>query len=191
MSPRVLASRLSAHPVLSLVVMAALFAVVSLAFVRRAAATPRAGLVMGAIEPESTSDGLVVPAVDGGVVQAPLPESVADSAVVAASADTVLAAPARNVWDDLADCESGDWDANGDPITGSARWDYGLTFSHGDIFEGGPNFHPGTWDAFRDADMPDHAGLATRDQQVVVAERVLDEQGWGAWPVCSRMLGLR
>ncbi len=189
-----MSSRISSHPVLSLLALTALLAVVSLLFVRRAATTPHAGMVMGAIEPEPTSDGLVVPAVVGGVVAAPLPEAhdgLDDGELVPAGTDAVLAAPARNVWDDLADCESGDWDADGDPITGSARWDYGLTFSHGDIFEGGPNFHPGTWDAFRDADMPDHAGLATRDQQVVVAERVLDEQGWGAWPVCSRMLGLR
>ena len=184
-----MSSRLASHPVLSVIALTALLAVVSLLFVRRAVTTPYAGLTMGAIEPEPTSDGLVVPAVVDGVVAAPLPEDA--DVVVPAGADTVLAAPARNVWDDLADCESGDWDANGDPITGSARWDYGLTFSHGDIFQGGPNFHPGTWDAFRDADMADHAGLATRDEQVVVAERVLAEQGWGAWPVCSRMLGLR
>src|SRR5690606_32019027 len=30
------------------------------------------------------------------------------------------------------------------------------------------------------------ADLATRGQQIVVAERVLANQGWGAWPVCSR-----
>jgi hypothetical protein len=103
------------------------------------------------------------------------------------------AAPAteRTVWDRLADCESGDRDRSGNPIPGSARWDYGLTFSHGDIYEGGPNFHPRTWDTFKDADMPGHAGQATRVQQIAVAERVLAAQGWGAWPVCSRMLGLR
>lgn len=97
----------------------------------------------------------------------------------------------RTVWDRLADCESGDWDRNGNPIPGSARWDYGLSFSHGDSFEGGPNFHPRTWEAFKDADMPGHAGQATRAQQIIVAERVLAAQGWRAWPVCSRMLGLR
>ncbi len=94
------------------------------------------------------------------------------------------------VWGRLADCESGDW-SNGTPIDGTRRWDYGLTFDHGDFFEGGLNFHPGTWDAFRDADMPDHAGRATAEQQMIVAERVLAEQGWGAWPVCSRKIGLR
>ena len=120
--------------------------------------------------------------------QAVIPVSPEAATPQAAEADVVRAG---SVWDRIADCESGDWDRNGTPIPGSARWDYGLTFSHGDIFEGGPNFHPATWDAFRDADMPGHAGRATRQQQIIVAERVLAVQGWRAWPVCSRKLGLR
>lgn len=99
--------------------------------------------------------------------------------------------PPRTAWDTLADCESGDWDADSRPIPGTARWDYGLSFDHGDIYEGGLNFHPGTWDEFRDAGMADHAGEASRAEQIVVAERVLEAQGWGAWPVCSRKVGLR
>lgn len=94
------------------------------------------------------------------------------------------------IWDRLADCESGDWQ-NGQPIPGTRRWDYGLTFSHGDIFEGGVNFHPQTWDAYRDPGMPSHAGQATREQQIEIAEEVLADQGWAAWPVCSRKLGYR
>lgn len=94
------------------------------------------------------------------------------------------------MWDRLADCESGDW-RSGTPMPDTRRWDYGLTFSHGDIFEGGLNFHPQTWDAYRDPGMPSHAGRATRAQQIAVAEQVLADQGWGAWPVCSRKLGYR
>ena len=30
-----------------------------------------------------------------------------------------------------------------------------------------------------------------REQQIVVAERILDDVGCGAWPACSRRLGLR
>lgn len=100
-------------------------------------------------------------------------------------------APRRTVWDALADCESGRWDAGGDPIPGTARWDYGLSYSHGDLFQGGLNFHPGTWDAYRDPAMPSHAGRASRPQEIIVAQRVLAQQGWGAWPACSRKLGLR
>ena len=31
----------------------------------------------------------------------------------------------------------------------------------------------------------------SREQQIIVAERVRARQGWGAWPECSRKLGLR
>ncbi len=95
-------------------------------------------------------------------------------------------------WERLADCESGDWTADGVPTEESARWDYGLEFVHEgyEQFQGGLNFHPDTWDAFRDDDMPAHAGRASQVKEIKVAERVLDEQGWGAWPVCSAMLDL-
>jgi hypothetical protein len=33
--------------------------------------------------------------------------------------------------------------------------------------------------------------LLSRSQQIKVAERVLQKQGWKAWPVCSRKLGYR
>ena len=92
------------------------------------------------------------------------------------------------VWDRIADCESGDWDADGEPRRDSARWDYGLDFDHGDIFQGGLNFHPDTWDTYRDPDMPRHAGEATRVEEIEIAEQVLDDQGWEAWPVCSEMM---
>jgi hypothetical protein len=104
-------------------------------------------------------------------------------------------APAeRSKWDRLAECESGEWVNGGESfIEGSARWDYGINFTHEgyEQFQGGLNFEPGTWDAFRDPDMPDHAGNATREQEIVVGERVLAEQGWQAWPRCSKMVGLR
>jgi hypothetical protein len=91
-----------------------------------------------------------------------------------------------NEWGRLFDCESGDWDASGDPIAGTRRWDYGISFDHGDIFEGAANFHPDTWDWVRPANYPDHAGNATPLQQVLVAEEVLRLQGPEAWPVCSQ-----
>ncbi|HET8614832.1 MAG TPA: transglycosylase family protein, partial [Actinomycetales bacterium] len=31
---------------------------------------------------------------------------------------------------------------------------------------------------------------ASRAEQIAIAEKVLDRQGWGAWPACSRKLGL-
>lgn len=89
--------------------------------------------------------------------------------------------PAGSVWDRLADCESGgEW--HYDPAT--ATWGS----RH---FEGGLQFEPSTWDAYRPDGFPDAAHAATPAQQIAVAERVLSEQGWGAWPHCSRQMGLR
>ncbi len=114
--------------------------------------------------------------------------------------DPVLAPPStiqRNVWDRLAECESGNWIDGGVKFEiGSARWywarpgtrvpPWGTTIHHG-----GLQFHPNTWNDFKLDGYPQFAYDATREQQIAVAERVLDAQGWGAWPVCSRKLGLR
>jgi resuscitation-promoting factor RpfA len=88
------------------------------------------------------------------------------AAAPVASADTGTA------WDKLAQCEStGNWSIN----TGNG-------------FSGGLQFTPSTWRAFGGKGMAHHA---SREEQIVVAERVLAKQGWGAWPACSRKLGLR
>ena len=88
-----------------------------------------------------------------------------------AMAGTANAAPA-GVWDKLAQCESsGNWSAN----TGNG-------------FSGGLQFTPSTWKAFGGKGS---AHNASRAEQIAVAERVLDGQGWKAWPACSSKLGLR
>jgi hypothetical protein len=95
----------------------------------------------------------------------------------------------------LADCESGSWVDGGSSFEpGSARWDAakpgaevppgGTTFHHG-----GLQFLPATWDWV--APMVGmghlaHAYDASTEEQILVAERVLELQGWGAWPVCSK-----
>lgn len=78
-------------------------------------------------------------------------------------------------WASLAHCES------------TGRWAYNGPSG----FDGGLQFHPRTWTAFRPEGLPAYAHQATPAQQIQVAERVLDAQGWGAWPSCSRKLGLR
>ena len=40
-------------------------------------------------------------------------------------------------------------------------------------------------------EFAEFAWQATREQQITVANRVLEDVGWGAWPTCSRRLGLR
>jgi hypothetical protein len=90
----------------------------------------------------------------------------------------LLAAPAANaapdsVWDRVAQCESsGNWNIN----TGNG-------------FFGGLQFTSSTWRAFGGAQFAGSANQASREQQIMVAERVLAGQGWGAWPVCSRKAG--
>lgn len=77
-------------------------------------------------------------------------------------------------WAPILQCESGgDW-----------------YISHG-LYEGGLQFHPGTWDAYKPSGYPEAAYQATPAQQILVAERVLAAQGWRAWPACSRKAGYR
>jgi len=85
------------------------------------------------------------------------------------------------MWDALAQCESrGQWDYDGPNATWGSR-----------AYYGGLQFHANTWLSYRDDNMPRYASRATREQQIMVAERVLARQGWGAWPSCSRTLGFR
>jgi hypothetical protein len=93
---------------------------------------------------------------------------------------TAMAAPSVSpdstaTWDRLAMCESTqNWDAD----TGNG-------------FKGGLQFTDSTWRAFggrRYASSPDEA---SREEQIAVAKKVQDQQGWNAWPTCSEKLGLR
>lgn len=111
-----------------------------------------------------------------------------------------LERPVGEPWATLADCESGDWlDGGTSFVPGSARWDWaapGTTLPPWGtrIHHGGLQFHPATWNWVAPRVGLGHiryAYEATPDEQVRVAEKVLALQGWRAWPVCSRKLGLR
>lgn len=77
-------------------------------------------------------------------------------------------------WDQLAICESG------------GNWAYPPVAGG---FSGGIMFHIGTWRSNGGLEFAPDAYLATREQQIIVAERVLAGSGWGAWPGCSRKYG--
>ena len=81
-----------------------------------------------------------------------------------------------SVWDRLAACESG------------GNWSY-PPVSGG--YSGGIMFYIGTWRAMGGTAYAPDAYLATREQQIAVAEKVLASGGWGQWPGCSSKLGLR
>ncbi|MGW4705448.1 LysM peptidoglycan-binding domain-containing protein [Streptomyces sp. NPDC004285] len=77
-------------------------------------------------------------------------------------------------WGCVAECESsGNWKTN----TGNG-------------FYGGLQFWHPTWIEYGGLKFARRADLATRQQQITVAEDVLRVQGWGAWPVCSKRYGL-
>ncbi|WP_319029088.1 transglycosylase family protein [Dietzia sp. PP-33] len=79
------------------------------------------------------------------------------------------------VWDSIAQCESGgDWSIN----TGNG-------------YSGGLQFAAGTWTGHGGGQFAPSAHLATREQQIAIAEKVRASQGWGAWPACTSKLGLR
>ncbi|MTE19322.1 peptidoglycan DD-metalloendopeptidase family protein [Streptomyces sp. TRM43335] len=79
-----------------------------------------------------------------------------------------------DTWEKVAQCEStGNWSIN----TGNG-------------FYGGLQFTQSTWAAFGGTEYAPRADLATKDQQIAIAEKVLAGQGPGAWPVCSVKAGL-
>ncbi|MFJ8980261.1 transglycosylase family protein [Streptomyces sp. NPDC102282] len=83
-------------------------------------------------------------------------------------------AASTDVWEKVAACEStGNWHIN----TGNGYY-------------GGLQFTRSTWAAYGGTAYAARADLATRDQQIAVAEKVLDGQGPGAWPTCSVRAGL-
>ncbi|MFJ9539333.1 transglycosylase family protein [Streptomyces sp. NPDC101225] len=78
-------------------------------------------------------------------------------------------------WGCLAECESGRrWHAN----TGNGYY-------------GGLQFAQSTWKAFGGLRFAARADLASREEQIAVAKKVLAEQGWNSWPVCADRYRLR
>ncbi|MFH8365585.1 transglycosylase family protein [Streptomyces sp. NPDC018031] len=87
---------------------------------------------------------------------------------------TSASAASVETWDKVAACES------------TSNW----SINTGNGFYGGLQFTQSTWAAFGGLDYAPRADLATKDQQIAIAEKVLAEQGPGAWPVCSVKAGL-
>jgi len=73
-------------------------------------------------------------------------------------------------WDSVAACESG------------GNW----SINTGNGYYGGLQFASGTWSGHGGGEFASSAHLASREQQIAVAERVLRTQGIGAWPVCGK-----
>lgn len=106
----------------------------------------------------------------------PAARNIARVAVAGLAVGTPLAiaatpAQAASVnWDAIAQCESGgNWNTN----TGNGYY-------------GGLQFSQSTWKAYGGGGS---AQNSSREQQIAVAERVLQGQGIGAWPVCGKKAG--
>ncbi|WP_037670327.1 transglycosylase family protein [Streptomyces griseus] len=83
------------------------------------------------------------------------------------------AAADSGVWDRIAQCESGgNWHIN----TGNGYY-------------GGLQFSAGTWRAYGGSAYAPTADRASKTQQISVATKVQQAQGWGAWPTCSAHAG--
>jgi hypothetical protein len=111
---------------------------------------------------------------------APTPGSAPmEATLYSVAAPPAPAAPAvtysgTSVWDDLARCESGgNWAIN----TGNGYYG-GLQFSHG------------TWLAYGGGEFAEYPHQATREEQIIVAERLRAARGYAPWPACRAKLGL-
>jgi hypothetical protein len=78
----------------------------------------------------------------------------------------------ESIWDRIAACETqGDWSMRGSS------------------FSGGVGFANAAWDSWGGREFAPNAGQATREQQIIVAERIRASVGLGAWG-CAKKLGL-
>ena len=78
------------------------------------------------------------------------------------------------VWDQLAQCESG------------GNW----AINTGNGYYGGLQFSIGTWDAYGGGSYAPRPDLASRAEQIAVAERLRAARGSSPWPACASRLGL-
>lgn len=80
-----------------------------------------------------------------------------------------------STWDALARCEAG------------GNW----AINTGNGYYGGVQFDQNTWERNGGLRYAHRADLATREEQIAIAEVTRARQGWGAWPTCSGRIGAR
>ncbi|MFE1749940.1 transglycosylase family protein [Streptomyces anandii] len=110
--------------------------------------------------PSKATRAIALAGVTGAAVAAPL--------MAAGNASAATASE----WDAVAQCESG------------GNW----SINTGNGFYGGLQFTNSTWAAYGGTAYASRADLASKSQQIAVAEKVLAGQGKGAWPVCGKGL---
>src|SRR5688500_5667298 len=110
--------------------------------------------------PSKATRAIAVTGVVGAAVAAPL--------MAAGNASAATASE----WDAVAQCESG------------GNW----SINTGNGYYGGLQFSSSTWLSFGGGAYAPRADLATKSQQIAIAEKVLAVQGPRAWPTCGRSL---
>lgn len=98
------------------------------------------------------------------------------AAVVPATFAGPASAASGEAWERIAACESGDMN-----VLGSAQWN--RPDGHADS-SGGLQIQLRTWNDYGGQEFASAPHLATKAQQIAVAERILASQGPGAW-VCN------
>jgi hypothetical protein len=139
--------------------------------VDRGALTGRNGATTPMAEAPSAAEALTP-----GAAESPAAVPMEATLVVVA-----MPAPARavtyagsSVWDDLARCESG------------GNW----AINTGNGYYGGLQFGYETWHTYGGGEFAEYPHEATREEQIVVAERLRDVRGYAPWPSCRAKLGL-
>ena len=94
------------------------------------------------------------------------------AAVQKPAVQPALRTASTSVWDRLAQCESG------------GNW----RINTGNGYYGGIQFSLSSWRAVGGTGYPHQASKA---EQIRRGEALKAKQGWGAWPACTRKLGLR
>lgn len=106
---------------------------------------------------------VIVPAVDGRI------------RVGAKPGTEVPEVSQGETWNALSRCEAG------------GNW----AINTGNGFYGGVQFDQNTWERNGGLRYAQRADLASREEQIAIAEVTRARQGWGAWPTCSGRLGVR
>lgn len=149
------------------------------------AAAPRADVDRGTLSIRAASGPAPAAEAVEQVVTEPMPTPAAAPMEATLHAiptpKPVVAAPPRvvtydgdTVWDALAKCESG------------GNW----AINTGNGYYGGLQFSYDTWHGYGGGEFAEYPHDATREQQILVAERLHAARGFQPWPACRIKLGL-
>ncbi len=119
-----------------------------------------------------TAPRAVADEVELAVVEVPVPPTSATGSAGSSSSSAANAAAQNDVWYRLRMCES--------------RNNYAINTGNG--YYGAYQFALPTWRGLGYSGYPHEAPPAVQDE---AARKLQAKVGWGAWPACSRKLGLR